>query len=83
MTVMTNPELTPDLIRRVLSLSREAREDLAFGLLDSLEELPPGPTMETILRRSEAIASGEAVLLTREEAAAQVRERMKEYGVEL
>jgi len=83
MSTATNPELTPDLVQRVMSLSREAREDLAFDLFDSLESFNAGPSMETILRRSEEIAAGKAVLLTREEAAAEVRARMRELGVEL
>ena len=66
-----------------MSLSREAREVLAFDIFDSLETYAPGPSMEDIVRRSEEIAAGKDVLLTREEAAAQVREKMRELGVEL
>jgi|GEM_PF-3975417 len=83
MTTTTNPELTPDLVERVMNLSREAREELAFDLFDSLESFHPGPSIETVLQRSEEIAAGKAVLLTREEAAAEVRARMRELGVEL
>lgn len=82
-TATQNPELTPDLVERVMSLSREAREELAFDLFDSLETYAPGPSMETIRRRSEEIASGQDVLLTREQAEAEVRDKMRELGFEL
>ena len=74
-----NPEVR-ELLDRGLKLPPQDRESLAHDLLNSLEM---EPSMETILRRSDEIASGQAVLLTREEAAAEVRARMLELGVEL
>ncbi len=78
-------ELTPDLIERVMKLSPENKDRLLGLLLDDPDEPPDAVTdwPAEIRRRLEAIAAGNARLMTREESDAAIRERFRTLGVEL
>ena len=78
-TVM-DPEVR-DLIDRALKLEPDVRESIALELLDSVEG--DADYWATIARRSEELASGKVIGLTREEAEQQIREKMRTLGVEL
>ena len=82
-TATPHAELSPELIQRVMSLSPKAREDLAFELLDSLEDFPAGPSMNEIRQRIADIDSGKSIPMTREESEREIRAKLREIGFEL
>ncbi|MFO0806466.1 MAG: hypothetical protein U0791_25455 [Gemmataceae bacterium] len=69
-----------ELLARVRKLPPDDQKLLAFDVLDAIEE---SELIETVQRRSAEIAAGKDVLLTREEAEAEVRAKMRELGFEL
>lgn len=66
-----DPEVR-DLIDRALKFAPDFRESIALELLGSVDETDD--LAGTIARRSEEIASGKAVTLTRSETEQEVRE---------
>lgn len=85
MTATTTPEteLTPELVDRVLNLSRENLGRLVGLALDHLDTPPADPEVvraarrEEHTRRWEAIQSGAVPTYTPEEAIAYARERLR------
>ena len=85
MSATTTPEseLTPELIERVLKLSRENLGRLVGLALDRLDSAPDDPEAvkqawrEEHARRWEAIRTGAVVTYTPEDAIAYARERLR------
>jgi hypothetical protein len=77
---VTDPEAR-ELIDRAMKLAPDVRESIALELLDSVED--DTDYWAAIARRSEDIASGKVVALTRDEAEQQIREKLRTLGAEL
>jgi putative addiction module component (TIGR02574 family) len=82
----TRTGLPAALVEQVLALTPEQRDEL-FELVE-LADLPPDTRTdaewkEEIARRVADVQAGRSVLLTREQAEAEIREAMRKLGVEL
>lgn len=87
MNPTSTDDLPADLVERVKRLSPQGKEQL-FDLLEQDIDLPLDPRTEEewraeIARRVADVQAGRSVLLTREQAEAEIREAMRKLGVEL